>query len=107
VDLSNNLRQQDLAVNSGHWGLFRYDPRRTAAGENPLLIDSKAPNIPYRDFINTETRFSVLTRTHPDAAEHFLQLAQKHVKTRFQLYEQLANLAVQQAGVPEGAKPKE
>ena len=107
VDLSNNLRQQDLAVNSGHWGLFRYDPRRSAAGQNPLLIDSKAPNIPYRDFINTETRFSVLTRTHPDAAEHFLQLAQKHVKTRFQLYEQLASLAVQEAGVTEGAKPKE
>ncbi len=103
VDLSNNLRQQDLAVNSGHWGLFRYDPRRSAVGENPLLIDSKAPSIPYRDFINTETRFSVLTRTHPDAAEAFLQQAQKHVQSRFQLYEQLAHLAVEQAG----AAPKE
>jgi pyruvate-ferredoxin/flavodoxin oxidoreductase len=107
VDLSNNLRQQDLAVNSGHWALFRYDPRRTARGENPLHIDSKAPSIPYRDFINTETRFSLLTRTRPDAAERFLRQAQKHVATRFQLYEQMAHLAVQAAGTSDGTKPGE
>ncbi len=104
VDLSNNLRQQDMAVNSGHWGLFRYDPRRTARGENPLLVDSKPPSIPYRDFISTETRFSVLSRIHPDAAEKYLQLAQKHVHTKFSLYEQLAHLAVQKA--PEQAAAK-
>ena len=100
VDLSHNLRQQDMAVNSGHWGLFRYDPRRSARGENPLIIDSKAPSIPYRDFVASETRFSVLTRTHPDDAERYLQLAQKHVQTRFDLYEQLAHLAVKKAPTP-------
>ncbi len=100
VDLSNNLRQQDLAVNSGHWPLFRYDPRKIEKGENPLHVDSKAPTVPYRDFISTETRFSVLQRTHPDAAERFLQQAQKQVKTRFHLYEQLAHLAVQHAPEP-------
>ena len=94
VDLSHNLRQQDLAVASGHWPLFRYDPRRTAAGENPLHLDSKPPSIPYRDFIGTEARFSVLAKTHPGDAERFLRLAQKHVETRFKLYEQLAHLAV-------------
>ncbi len=94
VDLSNNLRQQDLAVNSGHWPLFRYDPRKTAAGENPLSLDSKPPSIPYRDFIATETRFSVLNHTHPEDAERFLRLAQRHVETRFSLYQQLAHLAV-------------
>ncbi len=100
VDLSNNLRQQDMAVNSGHWALFRYDPRRAAVGENPLLIDSKPPSMPYRDFIATETRFSVLNRTHPEDAERYLQLAQQHVKTRFTLYEQLAHLAAQKAPTP-------
>ncbi|NCA91436.1 MAG: pyruvate:ferredoxin (flavodoxin) oxidoreductase, partial [Gammaproteobacteria bacterium] len=94
VDLSHNLRQQDLAVESGHWPLFRYDPRKAAAGENPLHLDSKPPNLPYRDFIGTETRFSVLAKTHPEDAERFLRLAQKHVETRFRLYEQLAHLAV-------------
>jgi pyruvate-ferredoxin/flavodoxin oxidoreductase len=94
IDLANNLRQQDLAVNSGHWPLFRYDPRRAAAGENPLHMDSKEPSIPYRDFAASETRFSVLFRTHPDAAEQFLKQAQRQIRSRFHLYEQLAHLAV-------------
>ncbi|MES9828023.1 MAG: pyruvate:ferredoxin (flavodoxin) oxidoreductase [Candidatus Thiodiazotropha sp.] len=94
VDLSNNIRQQELAVDSGHWPLFRYDPRRTEKGENPLKMDSKEPSIPYRDFASTETRFSVLERTHPDLSERFLRQAQHHIKTRYQLYEQLAKLAV-------------
>ena len=86
-------------MNSGHWPLFRYDPRRAAAGENPLHMDSKEPSIPYRDFASTETRFSVLFRTHPDAAELFLKQAQKQIRSRFHLYEQLAHLAVaEQAG---------
>jgi pyruvate-ferredoxin/flavodoxin oxidoreductase len=97
VDLSHSLRQQEMAVNSGHWALFRYDPRRAALGENPLTIDSKAPSMPYREFMASETRFSVLGRTRPEAAERYLQLAQKHVETRFNLYEQMAKMAVHKA----------
>jgi pyruvate-ferredoxin/flavodoxin oxidoreductase len=98
VDLSNNLRQQDMAVNSGHWPLFRYDPRKAAEGEHPLKMDCKPPSIPYRDFAATETRFSVLQRTHPDLAESYFSAAQKHVESRFHLYDQLAHLAVAQVG---------
>jgi pyruvate-ferredoxin/flavodoxin oxidoreductase len=94
VDLTHNLRQQDLAVNSGHWPLYRYDPRRAAAGENPLHLDSRPPSIPLRDFMSTETRFSVLERTHPELAHRFLQEAQGQAEDRFFLYEQLARLAV-------------
>ena len=46
VDLSNNLRQQDLAVNSGHWGLFRYDPRRTARRREPAADRQQAAEHP-------------------------------------------------------------
>jgi len=45
----------------------------------------------------------VLNRTHPAAAERYLRLAQKHAETRFQLYEQLAHLAVQRAETPPAA----
>ena len=94
IDLANNLRQQDLAVNAGHWGLFRYDPRRAAAGENPLHLDSKEPSVPYRDFAMSETRFAVLERTHPDAAHRFMEAAQNQTMAKFHLYEQLARIAV-------------
>ncbi|MCB1925789.1 MAG: pyruvate:ferredoxin (flavodoxin) oxidoreductase, partial [Gammaproteobacteria bacterium] len=98
IDLANNLRQQDLAVNAGHWGLFRYDPRKAAAGENPLHLDSKEPSIPYRDFAMSETRFAVLERTHPEAAHRFMETAQHQSKAKFHLYEQLAKLAVGEPG---------
>nr|VFK35365.1 MAG: pyruvate-ferredoxin/flavodoxin oxidoreductase [Candidatus Kentron sp. MB]VFK77247.1 MAG: pyruvate-ferredoxin/flavodoxin oxidoreductase [Candidatus Kentron sp. MB] len=94
VDMSNNLRQQDLAVNSGHWPLFRYDPRRVKQGENPLYMDSREPSIPYRDFATTETRFNMLTHTHPDDAERYLHEAQRIISSRYHWYAQLAKLAV-------------
>ena len=94
VDLSNNHRQQQLAVDSGHWPLLRYDPRRIAEGNNPLHLDSKEPSIPYRDYVMSETRFSMLWRTHPERAEAFLQQAQHEVNQRYHHYQQEAGLSV-------------
>ncbi|NWF38566.1 pyruvate:ferredoxin (flavodoxin) oxidoreductase [Mariprofundus sp. NF] len=93
VDLSHNIRQQELAVNSGHMNLLRYDPRRVAEGKNPLQLDSKKPSIPYREFAQTEARFSMLWRTHPEAADELMQRAQTGVLERFHHYEQLASLS--------------
>ncbi len=92
VDLSNNHRQQELAVKSGHWPLFRFDPNRISKGQNPLHLDSTEPSIPYREFVQTETRFSMLWHTHPQDAERFLQQAQKDVTHRYHYYQQLAGL---------------
>ena len=92
VDLSNNHRQQELAVKSGHWPLFRFDPKRIENGENPLHLDSPEPSIPYKEFIQTETRFSMLWHSHPEEAEQFLQQAQEEVLHRYSYYRQLAEL---------------
>jgi len=92
IDLKDNHLHQQLAVNSGHWPLFRYNPLHAAAGKNPLRLDSKAPSIPYREFIETEIRFSMLWRTHPEQAEEFLAQSQREVNQRYRYYEQLASL---------------
>jgi len=92
IDLKNNHQHQQLAVDSGHWPLFRYNPQQAAAGKNPLHLDSKAPSIPYRDFIETEIRFNMLWRTHPEAAEQFLEQSQQEVLHRYHYYQQLASL---------------
>jgi pyruvate-ferredoxin/flavodoxin oxidoreductase len=92
VDLSNNHRQQELAVKSGHWPLFRFDPGRITQGKNPLHLDSAEPSIPYREFVQSETRFSMLWHTHPDAAEQFLAEAQREVQHRYHYYRQLSEL---------------
>jgi pyruvate-ferredoxin/flavodoxin oxidoreductase len=98
IDLKNNHLHQQLAVDSGHWPLFRYNPLDAEAGKNPLHLDSKAPSIPYRDFVETEIRFNMLWRTHPQQAEQFLEQSQKEVLHRYHYYEQLASLEWDETG---------
>ncbi len=93
VDLKNNHRQQDLAVRSGHWPLYRYDPRLVDKNKNPLSLDSKKPSIPYADFALTETRFSMLQRSHPEEAAQLLAQAQTEVMDRYHHYAQLADIS--------------
>lgn len=92
IDLKNNHQQQQLAVDSGHWPLFRYNPQHARQGKNPLHLDSKAPSIPYREFVETEVRFNMLWRTHPETAEKLLEQSQQDVLHRYHFYEQLAGL---------------
>ena len=92
VDMSNNHRQQNLAVKSGHWPLFRFDPARAQQGKNPMHLDSAEPSIPYRDFVMSETRFSMLWQSDPESAEKFLQQAQREVNNRYRYYKQLSEL---------------
>ena len=106
VDLSNNHRQQNLAVKSGHWPLFRFDPAKIALGKNPMHLDSPEPSIPYREFVMSETRFSMLWQTNPQAAESFLQQAQQEVKNRYNYYKQLSELAWQESTSVSVSKPQ-
>jgi len=104
VDMVNNHRQQEMAVKSGHWPLFRYDPKRIKEGKNPLHLDSAAPSMPYEEFIKSETRFSMLWRSHPEEAERYLKLAQSEVQHRYQYYKQLSELEWDEQTKPSAAK---
>ena len=103
-DMSNNHRQQNLAVKSGHWPLFRFDPAKTNLGKNPMHLDSAEPSIPYREFVMSETRFSMLWQSDPEAAEKFLQQAQQEVNTRYRYYKQLSELDWSQSSSPAALK---
>ncbi|WP_456374611.1 pyruvate:ferredoxin (flavodoxin) oxidoreductase [Thiolapillus sp.] len=96
VDMSFNLRQQKLAINSGHWPLYRYDPRRREKGLNPLQLDYKKPSVPLKEYYQTETRFAMLWRSHPQEAEAFLAQEQEAVLERYHHLEQLASLPVEE-----------
>jgi pyruvate-ferredoxin/flavodoxin oxidoreductase len=85
-DLRYGLEQQKKAVLSGHWPLYRYDPRLP----NPLRLDSKAPSIPLEEYAYAEGRYRMLQQTHPDKAMRLLEAAQEDVHTRWTRYEQLA-----------------
>jgi pyruvate-ferredoxin/flavodoxin oxidoreductase len=104
VDLSHNLRQQDLAVKSGHWPLLRYDPRRREQGENPLSVDSAAPSIPFSDFARNEARFTILERLKPDASVYFMAQAGKDARLRHQEYVELSEMLLPEVAIDEKAQ---
>jgi pyruvate-ferredoxin/flavodoxin oxidoreductase len=92
IDMARGMQQQKAAVNSGHWLLYRYDPRLSEQGKNPLILDSKPPSIPIKEYAYSETRYKTLTFSNPDEARRLLQLAQQDVVARQQFYQQLAGL---------------
>ncbi|MBE3072295.1 MAG: pyruvate:ferredoxin (flavodoxin) oxidoreductase [Acidobacteria bacterium] len=91
-DLALGLEQQKLAVDTGSWPLYRFDPRRLANGENPLQLDSPHPKLDLIKYMNNEARFRVVEQQDPERFRHLLAEAQKEVTMRFSVYEQLAKL---------------
>ncbi|MBN1783201.1 pyruvate:ferredoxin (flavodoxin) oxidoreductase [bacterium] len=93
-DLVKGLSQQKLAVESGYWPLIRYNPDLLGENKNPLTLDSKAPAIPLKDYVYNETRYSMLTKTRPEAAAQLLKDAQEDVRKRWRAYAHLAEMPV-------------
>jgi pyruvate-ferredoxin/flavodoxin oxidoreductase len=92
IDMAKGMNQQKLAVDSGYWPLYRYNPALKAEGKNPLQLDSKAPKIPLKDYVYNETRYRMLTQSNPEAAARLLVEAQEAVKAHWQQYEKMANM---------------
>ena len=90
-DMVRSMSQQKLAVQSGHWPLFRYRPAPDDDAQ-PFQLDSAEPSVPFSDFARSEARFAMLARSNPDRASELLELAQADVDTRFGYYQQLAGL---------------
>ncbi|MGD0462223.1 MAG: pyruvate:ferredoxin (flavodoxin) oxidoreductase [Tepidisphaeraceae bacterium] len=89
-DLVLGPEQHKLAVASGYWPLYRYDPRRRAAGQSPLQLDSGAPNNQLQQFMVNETRFRMVEQKNPDRYKMLSEKAKRQVADRYSLYHQLA-----------------
>jgi pyruvate-ferredoxin/flavodoxin oxidoreductase len=89
-DLAKGLEQQKLAVQSGHWPMYRYDPRLAEQGQNPLIIESREPSIPISQYAYNETRYKMLTQMDEERAEELMKEAQHDAKSRWTLYQQMA-----------------
>jgi len=90
VDMGVGARQQKLAVDSGQWLLYRFDPRRTERGENPLQLDSLAAKAKIQDFLLSENRFKMLTKSKPDSAKQLFAQAQVDSDRRWKFYQYLS-----------------
>ncbi len=90
TNMNLGLKQQDLAVKSGMWPLYRYNPALAEGGKNPLQLDYKEPSIPVKDFAYNETRFRMLVQANEERAQMLLEESQQDVKAVWKKYSQMA-----------------
>ncbi len=89
-EMKHGLNQQKLAVKSGFWPLYRYNPMLTAEGKNPLIMDSARPAMPLKEYAYNETRYKMLLKSDPAEAERLMKLAQEDVDARWKWYDRLS-----------------
>jgi pyruvate-ferredoxin/flavodoxin oxidoreductase len=94
LDLRKGISQQKLAVESGAWVLYRYNPKLKAEGKNPLILDSKEPTTDIADYMYNEIRFRALKQAGPERAAALLDTARKDAKERYAFYKYLADRPV-------------
>ena len=90
IDMAFTQQEEKKAVDSGYWMLYRFNPDLKKEGKNPFVLESKAPTIPVRDFLEGEKRYTSLKQTFPDKVDGFRDDFDKYVKDRYEMYITLA-----------------
>jgi pyruvate-ferredoxin/flavodoxin oxidoreductase len=90
IDMARGMEHQRLAVASGRWMLYRYDPRRVEQGLPPLQMDSPPPRMPLAEAMATENRFRMLGYSDPARARQLEGAAEAEIQRRWALYGALA-----------------
>jgi pyruvate-ferredoxin/flavodoxin oxidoreductase len=103
INMTTAMTEQKVAVEAGYWLLYRYNPERALTGENPLQLDSRAPNRKVKDFLQQQTRFQMLTKSKPEDAKRLWEQAQHDVDLRYRFYEYMAQRKTDPS--PRPAKP--
>jgi pyruvate-ferredoxin/flavodoxin oxidoreductase len=102
IDMTTAMSDQKVAVDSGQWLLYRYNPERALAGENPLTLDCRTPSRKVKDYFLQQTRFKMLLKSKPEDAKRLWEEAQHDAETRYRLYEYMAQRKPAPAAVPAG-----
>lgn len=92
VGMSCAQAEEDKAVKSGYWHLFRYNPDMKEAGKNAFFLDSKLPTLEYQDFLDGEVRYNALKRANPQKAAQLFDMAEEQAKERMEYLQKLVTL---------------
>lgn len=95
ISMEKGLEQQKLAIQSGAWSLYRYNPALAAEGRNPLTVDSKAPSIPVSEYAYKETRYQMLVNKDEQRAEMLMNAANEDARLRWERIQRMAELEAQ------------
>lgn len=91
----SNNEQQEIAVKSGYWHLYRYDPRMEAEGKNPMQLDSKPPQWDmFQGFLRSEVRYTSLLKQFPKEAEELFVAAEDNARWRYNWYKRMSEMSI-------------
>ncbi len=89
--MTDTMKREKDAVDSGYWHLYRYNPDRKLTGENPFTLDSSEPVKPFKEFLGQEVRYTSLIGVNKELAEHLFDAAEKYAKEKYDMYKKLAD----------------
>ncbi|WP_319543446.1 pyruvate:ferredoxin (flavodoxin) oxidoreductase [uncultured Pseudodesulfovibrio sp.] len=95
--------EQKLAVDSGYWPLYRYNPELVAENKNPFILESKAPDGSLQEFMSGENRYAMLERFHPELSKAFRAQIEKDYADRYAILTHLAEADFSKVEEDEGA----
>ncbi len=95
IDLSTSLSQAKAAVESGHWQLYRFDPRLIVEGKAPLQMDSKLPTKDIREYMLKETRYKIIKNTNPEAFEKMVMEREFENNYKLKFYEYMSKFKLE------------
>ena len=90
--MSKAQTEEKNAVEAGYWNLFRYNPELAAKGDDAFILDSKAPEKDYKEFLNGEVRYNSLMRANPQRAEELFDQSEKYAKAKYEHLQKLVKL---------------
>jgi pyruvate-ferredoxin/flavodoxin oxidoreductase len=91
-DLSHGATQQRLAVDSGVWPLYRYDPSRRERSEPPLVLDATPGKARVRDYMMNEARFRMLEKSNKPRFDLLIQAAEELAARRTCFYSEFSHI---------------
>jgi pyruvate-ferredoxin/flavodoxin oxidoreductase len=91
--MGKSQEETKLAVESGYWPLYRYNPQLKAEGKNPFSLDCKEPNGQLQEFLSGEVRYASLQKSFPEEAQRLTVELEKQYRERYAAMKRLADLA--------------
>ena len=98
--MGKSIEEMQLAVKSGYWPLYRYNPLLRQQGKNPFIFESKQPDGSIQQFLSGEVRYSALERLNPDASKELRSALERDLMERFTIYKNMSEWVPTEGDVP-------
>ncbi|MFZ2633906.1 MAG: pyruvate:ferredoxin (flavodoxin) oxidoreductase [Desulfosalsimonadaceae bacterium] len=89
--MGKSQEEEKLAVASGHWPLYRYNPLLEKEGKQPFVLESKQPDGTIQAFLGGENRFASLEKTFPGESKKLRAQIEEEVNKRYSTFKRMAD----------------